>query len=298
MKKSLFALSILSSALMGGSQAYASVENPIHVVASFTVLADVVKAVGGDLVEVKSLVPVNGDPHDFSPTPKDAQDIKHAAATFVSGEGLETWFTKIVKASGSTQPAVMVSKGIKIHMFNEDGHKVRDPHVWNSIPNVMIWVKNIESALAKVDPNDAATYKINAAQYLKQLDKLNKKIHHDINNTPKNNRKVLTSHDAFGYYANEYGVSFMAPVGVSTETEATASRVAKLIDQIKKEHITTYFLENSNSARLIKQIAHATGAKPGGELYPEALSSSEGPASTYLKMMAHNTDLIVSSLKK
>jgi len=270
----------------------------IDVVASFTVLADVVKNVGGDHVKVKSLVPPNGDPHDYEPSPDDVKAIKSASVTFLSGEGLETWFQRIAKASGAGVDPVTVSTGIKTHMFDEDGKQVTDPHVWNSIPNALIWVGNIEAALEKADPADAADFRKNAAAYTASLKKLDGQIRAEIAKVPADRRKVLTSHDAFGYYGEAYGVKFLAPLGVSTETEASAADVAKLIDQIKAEHIKVYFMENSNDPRLVKQVADATGAKAGGELYPEALSKADGPAPTYEKMMAYNTRQIVDAISK
>ncbi len=295
--RQLFFVLVGSAALSLGATAAASAKT-IDVVASFTVLADVVKNVGGDYVNVKSLVPPNGDPHEFEPSPDDAKAVKAAAVNFVSGEGLETWFERLVKASGATLKPVVVSTGIKTHIFEEDGKKVTDPHVWNSVPNVLIWVANIEKELAKADPEDAAAFKANAERYSKELQELNVSVHAKIGAVPRDKRNVLTSHDAFGYYGKEYGVSFLSPLGVSTETEASAADVAKLIDQIKKEHVKVYFFENSNDPRLIKQIADATGAQPGGELYPEALSAADGPASTYAKLIQYNTDQIVIAISK
>lgn len=266
--------------------------------ASFSVLADVVKNVGGEHVNVKSLVPPNGDPHEFEPTPDDAKAVKAAAVTFISGDGLETWFERLAKASGVKQKPVVVSAGIKTHTFEEDGKKVTDPHVWNSVPNVVIWVENIEKALAKADPENAAAFRANAERYSKELRALDAAVRAEISAVPKDRRKVLTSHDAFGYYGKEYGVTFLSPLGVSTETEASAADIARLIDQIKKEHIKVYFIENSNDPRLIKQVAAATGAQPGGELYPESLSAADGPVPTYLKLIRYNTDKIVSAISK
>ena len=148
---------------MAGTQVVAA--NTINVVASFTVLADVVKNVGGDHVVVKSLVPANGDPHEFEPSPTDAKSVREAAVTFVSGEGLEAWFQRLAKASGAQVAPVVVSQGIKTHAFEEDGKVITDPHVWNSIPNVLIWVNNIETALSNADPDDAVAFKKNAAAY-------------------------------------------------------------------------------------------------------------------------------------
>lgn len=291
----LFFALVGSTSMLMATALIASAET-INVVASFGVLADVVKNVGGDKVNVKSLVPPNGDPHEFEPSPENAKAVKAAAATFVSGEGLETWFERLAKAAGGSQKPVVVSTGIKTRTFEENGKTVTDPHVWNSIPNVVIWVNNIERALAKADPEDAAVFRDNAARYIKTLENLNASVHARVDAVAKDKRKVLTSHDAFGYYGREYGVTFLSPLGVSTETEASAADVAELIDQIKKEGIKVYFFENSNDPRLIKQIAEATGARAGGELYPESLTDTSGPVPTYVKLMEYNTDQIVKAI--
>lgn len=174
--------------------------------------------------------------------------------------------------------------------MEEDGKTVTDPHVWNSPVNVKVWVSNIEKALAAADPADAADFRSNAVKYSKELDALNAYAKSVIETVPKDRRKILTSHDAFGYFGREYGVQFLSPIGLSTETEASAADVAKLIDQIKAEKVKTYFFENSNDSRLVAQIAKATGAQPGGELYVESLSEADGPAPTYAKMFRYNVD--------
>ncbi|WP_243410240.1 metal ABC transporter solute-binding protein, Zn/Mn family [Pokkaliibacter plantistimulans] len=301
MSKPLLMLStgLLYSALALTSQStLAATSAPeIKVVASFSILADVVRQVGGSHVQVTSLVPANGDPHEFEPSPADAKALKEARVTFLSGEGLENWFSRLAKASGSNQQPVVVSDGLTTHTFEEDGKQVTDPHVWNSIPNVLHWVSHIEQALAKADPADAADYKANAERYSAQLKTLDGQIRAELGTIPVDKRKVLTSHDAFGYYSLEYGVSFLSPLGLSTETEASASEVAQLIEQIRQDGIKVYFFENSNDPRLIRQIADATGAQPGGELYPESLSDAAGPAPSYLKMMSYNTEQILKALK-
>jgi zinc/manganese transport system substrate-binding protein len=285
-------IGLVTSAAVGAGFSGAAFAKTLNAVASFTVLADVVKQVGGDHVNVKSLVPPNGDPHEFEPSPDDAKSLKEADITFISGEGLETWFKKLVTASGYSGKPSVVSKGIKTREMEEDGKTVTDPHVWNSPVNVKIWVTNIEQALAAADPDDAADFKANAAKYSKELDDLNTYAQSVLETVPKDRRKILTSHDAFGYFGREYGVQFLSPIGLSTETEASAADVAKLIDQIKAEKVKTYFFENSNDSRLVNQIAKATGAQPGGELYVESLSKADGPAPTYAKMFHYNVELI------
>lgn len=270
----------------------------LDVVASFTVLADVVKQVGGDHVKVSSLVGPNGDPHEFEPSPADAKRLNAAKVTFVSGEGLEGWMDRLITASGYKGTPVVVSEGINTRTMVDDGKTVTDPHVWNSPVNVKIWVANIEKALSAADPADAADFKANAERYTKVLTELDAYAHSKFDKVPEDRRKVLTSHDAFGYFGREYKVNFLAPLGFSTETEASAAKVAQLIEQIKTEHVKTYFFENSNDPRLVKQVAKATGAQPGGELYVEALSKSNGPASTYEKMFRYNVDQLATAMAK
>ena len=294
--QSLF-LGYVAAALVGLGAGAVSAKT-IEAVASFTVLADVVSQVGGDHVHVISLVPPNGDPHEFEPSPDDAKNLKAADLTFLSGEGLEGWFERLAKASGSEHKPIIVSTGIKTRTMEDDGKTITDPHVWNSAANVIVWVANIEKALAAADPEDAADFKANAARYTTDLRELNAYAHTKIDAVPRARRKILTSHDAFGYFGREYGVTFLSPLGISTETEASAADVAKLIEQIKKEQVKVYFFENSNDPRLVEQVAKATGAQAGGELYVEALSKADGPAPTYARMFRYNVDQIAAAMTK
>ena len=290
-------LSATIPALMALSAVPASAET-LKVVASFTVLADVVKQVGGEHVKVTSLVGPNGDPHEFEPSPADAKNLNAAQVTFVSGEGLEGWMDRLITASGYKGKPVTVSEGINTRTMEEDGEKITDPHVWNSPVNVKVWVAHIEKALSSADPTDAAAFKANAEKYTRTLDELNAYAHTKFDKVADDRRKVLTSHDAFGYFGREYNVSFLAPLGLSTESEASAADVAKLIEQIKGEHVKAYFFENSNDPRLVKQVAKATGAEPGGELYVESLSDAKGPAPTYEKMFKYNVDQLAAAMAK
>jgi len=297
MIQSRLLLSAAIPALMALSAVPASAET-LKVVASFTVLADVVKQVGGDHVKVTSLVGPNGDPHEFEPSPADARNLNAAKLAFVSGEGLEGWMDRLITASGYKGTPVTVSEGINTRTMEEDGKEVTDPHVWNSPVNVKVWVANIEKALSSADPADADAFKANAAKYTKTLDELDAYAHSKFDKVADDRRKVLTSHDAFGYFGREYNVSFLAPLGLSTESEASAAEVAKLIEQIKSERVKTYFFENSNDPRLVKQVAKATGAEPGGELYVESLSDAKGPAPTYEKMFRYNVEQLAAAMGK
>lgn len=269
----------------------------LQAVASFTVLADVVREVGGSHVDVAALVGPNGDPHAFEPSPDDARRIKAADVVFVSGLGLEGWMDRLIAASGMTGRPVVVSEGITPRNMQEEGATVADPHVWNSPKNVAVWVGSIEAALARVDPEDAADFAANAARYTEALMRLDTEARAAFSAIPARNRKVLTSHDAFGYFGDAYGITFLSPLGLSTESEASAADVARLIAQIRAEKVKVFFFENSNDPRMVNQIAAATGAQPGGELYVESLSPPDGPAPTYLAMMRRNVELLAAAMR-
>ncbi|WP_287812892.1 metal ABC transporter substrate-binding protein [Pseudomonas sp.] len=283
-----FSLSVLSSL------AHA---RPLEAVASFTVIADMVQTVGGEHVHVTSLIGPNGDPHVYEPTPADAQALRHADVTFVSGLHLEGWMDRLISASGYRGTPVVLSTGIKTRGMEEDGQQITDPHAWNSAANGVVYVRNIISALKQADPADAADFQANGERYIQQLQALDSYARTQVQAIPQAQRKVLTSHDAFGYFGDAYGVSFLSPLGFSTENEASAADVSTLIRQIKQEHVSAYFFENSGDPRLVKQIAAATGAQPGGELYVEALSPADGPAPTYAKMFRYNVDRLVAAMK-
>ncbi|CAM3731690.1 MULTISPECIES: metal ABC transporter substrate-binding protein [Rahnella] len=269
----------------------------VEAVASFSILGDIVQEVGGEHVNVTTLVGPDGDPHSFEPAPKDSKAINASDVVFVSGLGLEGWIDRLVTASGYKGHLVTASEGVDSRKMEEDGKQITDPHAWNSMANGVIYATNVMNALIKADPEDADYFRQRGTAYIEQLQKLDAWAKTEFTGIPQSKRKVLTSHDAFGYFGQEYHVSFMAPVGFSTEAEASASGVASLIKQIKAEKVKTYFIENQTDPRLVKQIAAASGAEPGGELYPEALSGPQGPATTYVKAFRHNVETIVASMK-
>jgi len=269
----------------------------LEAVASFTVLADMVHQVAGERVHVTSLVGPNGDPHAFEPTPDDARRLKAADIVFVSGLGLEGWMERLIAASGYQGKPVIASEGIATLHMEEDGKQITDPHAWNSAANGMTYVGNIVRALSAADPAGAAIYSANGQRYAAELEGLDDYARKQVATIPAGQRKVLTTHDAFGYFGQAYGVSFLSPLGYSTESEASAQQVAALIRQIKAEHVRAYFFENSNDPRLVEQIAHATAAKPGGVLYVEALSRPDGPAPTYAAMFKYNVDKLTAAMR-
>lgn len=263
----------------------------IRAVATFSILGDLVKNVGGDRVEVSTLVGPNGDAHVYSPTPADAQTISKASIVFVNGLGLEGWMTRLVSSAGGKAVTVTASAGVKpLKMEDEDkpGHMVTDPHAWQSVANARLYVANIRNGLIKADPAGKNVYEANATAYLARLAALEADVKAAIAKIPVERRRIITTHDAFGYFGAAYGMKFISPEGVSTESEASAKDVAKIVDQIRREKIPAVFMENISDPRLMEQIARETGAKIGGTLYSDALSKADGPAATYIDMMRNN----------
>jgi len=276
-------------------------QDRLPVVASFSILGDMVAEVGGDRVSVTTLVGPDGDAHVYSPTPADAQTVAAAKAVFVNGMGFEGWLDRLIEASEYAGPVVVASEGVKaLEMANDDhaghDHGAIDPHAWQSTDNAKIYVSNIAAALIAADPAGEEVYSTNAVAYLAELSGLDAEIQAAMIALPENRRSVVTSHDAFGYYAAAYGMTFHAPEGLSTESEVSAADVAALITQMKAEAIPAVFMENITDSRLLEQITAETGAKIGGTLFSDALSPEGGPASTYLNMMRHNTTTLTTAL--
>ena len=271
-------------------------DGKLNVVATFSILADLVKNVGGDRVEVKSLVGPNGDAHVYQPTPNDAKTVSDAKLVFVNGLGFEGWMARLVKASGTKAAMITATKGVKPRKMEEGGHSEADPHAWQSVPNAKVYVTNIYDALAAADPAGKATYAANTAAYLAKLDALDVQVRAAVAAIPADRRKIITTHDAFGYFGAAYGVAFIAPQGVSTESEVSARDVAKIITQIRKQKIPAVFLENVTDERLLRRIGEESGARVGGRLYSDALTDEKGPAPTYLDMMRHNVKQLAEAL--
>ncbi len=266
-------------------------QDKLKAVATFSILGDLVKNVGGDRVEVATLVGANGDAHVYSPTPADAKTLSEAKVVFINGLGLEGWITRLVKASGSKAPSVIASQGIKTRQMEDEhaaGRRVIDPHAWQSISNAKIYVANIRDGLSKADPAGQGAYEANAKAYLAKLDALEQEVRAAIEKIPADRRRIITTHEAFGYFGAAYGMEFISPERVSTESEASAKDVAKIIAQIRKQKIPAVFLENVSDPRLMQQIARESGAKVGGALYSDALSDQNGPAPSYIDMMRNN----------
>jgi zinc/manganese transport system substrate-binding protein len=247
----------------------------LEVVAAFSILGDFARNVGGNQVDVTALVGPEGDVHVYSPTPADAKAIRNARLVIVNGFGLEGWLPRLIESSGGNATTVVATHGIvprKITageiLSRGHGAGAPDPHAWQSVPNAEIYVGNIRDAMVAADPANAATYAANAAAYLTKLETLDHEVREAVARIPPDRRKVISTHDAFGYFAAAYDVTFIAPEGVSTEAEPSARDIATIITQIKKERIPAVFLENVSDPRIMRQIASETGAAIGGTLYP------------------------------
>ncbi|MBX9825503.1 MAG: metal ABC transporter substrate-binding protein [Xanthobacteraceae bacterium] len=299
MIKRLGIVAMAIALLAAPAHAQDKAQDKLKAVASTSIIGDLVKNVGGDRVEVATLVGPNSDAHVFSPTPAHAKTLAAARIVFVNGLGLEGWMTRLVKSSGTKAATVVASTGVAPRKAADDGHghsHGADPHAWQSVVNVKLYVANIRNGLKAADPAGAAAYDTNAKAYLEKLDALEAEVKAAIGKIPADRRKIITTHDAFGYFGAAYGVQFIAPVGVSGDAEPSAKDVARIIAQVKRQKIPAVFMENISDARMMQQIARETGAKFGGTLYSDALSDAGGPAVTYIDMMRNNVTELVKAL--
>jgi len=333
-RTSLLAAAACIAALLGWTPA-ASGQERMRVVASFSILGDLVREIGGEYVDVATLVGPDGDAHVYEPTPADARALARAGLLVVNGLDFEGWLPRLVKSSGFSGRQVVASEGIvplawsepgggheghaghghhgghdhdhdhdhghdHDHAAGTDGHRhgELDPHAWQSLANGVIYVRNITQALEAADPGHAAYYRQRAGKYTARLQALDTRIKAEFAAIPAQRRKVVTSHDAFQYFGKAYGVEFVAPEGISTEAEASAGDVARIVDQIRAENLAAVFVENITDRRLIEQITRETGARVGGELYSDALSGPDGPAATYEQMFRHNASQLVGAMRE
>src|SRR4051794_15397054 len=272
--------------------------NPLHaqakinVVASFSILGDFARNVGGDRVNVATLVGPNSDVHVYTPAPADARKIADAKLVVINGLGLEGWLPRLVQSAGGKAAMITASQGITPRKLGADA----DPHAWQSVANARIYVANIRDALVAADPAGAGIYRDHADRYLAKLDALDRDVRAAVAQIPPPRRKVISTHDAFGYFAAAYGIEFIAPQGVSTESEASARDIAAIITQIKASKTPAVFLENISDPRLMRRISAETGARIGGTLYFDSLTGEKGDAPTYIDMVRHNIKALTSAL--
>ncbi len=291
-------------------------DSPIQVVATFSVLGDMVERLGGEHIAVTTLVGPDGDTHVYRPTPADARAVSEAQILVVNGLHFEGWLDRLVDAANFRGVQVVATDGIEpiahadgadLHTrdedeHDEDGHHEEhdhgafDPHAWQSLRNATVYVDQITAALVKADPENADVFYRNRAVYVDELEALDSEITRVVAELPARNRTVVTSHDAFRYFGRDYGLTFIAPQGLSTESEASAQDIARLVRQIRDQGIRAVFIENMADSRLLRRLANETGATIGGTLYPGSLSGPDGPAPTYLDMMRHNAMTLAQAL--
>lgn len=280
----------------------------VNAVASFSILGDMLARVGGDRVEITTLVGPDADSHVYQPKPSDAAAVAGADIFFVNGLGFEGWMDRLVEATDYAGPLIAVSDGIVArempehdhdddHGHDDHDHGATDPHAWQNAANGAVYARNIARGLCIVDAAGCDAYTANAEAYAGEIEALHAEIRERLAAIPEARRKVITNHDAFGYFGDTYGVTFLAPEGISTDAEPSAADVAKLIIQIKSENVGAIFLENMTDGRLLQLIADETGVAVGGELYSDALSTSDGPAPTYLDMLRYNVGLLIPAME-
>lgn len=304
---------IATAALLAGPQAHAQ---ELQVVSTFSIISDFARNVGGERIKLTTLVPPNGDTHSYEPKPTDAVAMGQADVVLANGLHLEGFLDRLVQASGAKAPVIALTQGVELLRNTEEDHEHADhdhdghdhdhadehahhhhhgeydPHAWQSVANARVYVNNIAQAFCAADAAGCPSYQANAKSYDEKLQALDAELKAMVTQIPASQRTIITSHDAFGYLGHEYGLQFLAPQGVSTGSDASAAGVASLIQQIKDQQASAIFIENISNPRLVQQIAQETGMKIGGELYSDALSTADGPASTYIDMMRHNVSTI------
>ena len=271
----------------------------LPVMASFSILGDLVQVVGGDRVAVTTLVGADQDAHAFELKAADAKNLLQTKLLVTNGLGFEPWAQKLVKSAGYKGQSLVASQGIKARaMPVEKGKAEPDPHAWQDPTNVVFYVRNIAAALSKLDPAGASTFQANSEAYVKELEELDTESKAAFAAIAPDKRKVITSHDAFGYFGARYSIRFLAPQGMSTEAEPSAKEVAKLIRQIQKEKIRAVFVENMSNPKLLAQLSKDAGVTVGPALFVDALSKAGGPADSYLKLMRHNAAQLAAAMKQ
>ena len=295
-------------------------EEPLPVVATFSILGDMVERIGGEHIALTTLVGPDGDAHVYQPTPKAARLVAEADVLFLNGLEFEGWLERLAESASFDGAMVVATKGVVPIAFDEHDdhddhadhddhddhdehddhaghdHGAYDPHAWHSLENAVIYANNIAAGLAQADPENAGDYYANRAAFISEIETLSADIEAMMKRLPADKRTVVTPDDAFGYFAASYDLTFVAPQGMSTESEASAGDVAALITQIREDSISAVFIESITDNRMMEQIANETGATIGGTLYSDALSAQSGPASTYLDMMRHNATTLIDAL--
>ena len=305
---------LCSPALLLTKPAHA--QQRLAVVASFSILADMTRQIGGERIAIRAIAGPDQDAHGFQPKPSDAAALTNAALVIRNGLGFEGWLDRMIRSSGFKGRLVTTTEGITPRMMQAHHHhghdhggagrrhnhsvgprQVPDPHAWQDLGLAQHYIRNITAGLIAADSAGEATYRRNAEAYAARLTALDQWVRAEIAKVPEARRKIVTSHDAFGYFGEAYGVRFFAPQGVSTEAEPSAAEVGRLIRQIKAENITALFMENMSNPATLQRIAQEAGVRVRGRLYADALSVESGPAPTYEAMFRHNVSLMVPAMR-
>jgi len=288
---------LLALSAAGGTAARAGTP-PLSVVASFSILADMVRQVGGEGVAVTGLVPPDGDPHTYEPRPSDLRMLAAAGLLVENGLGLEGWMTRLADASGFRGPVCIASAGVQPRTITEDGGAaVTDPHAWQDPRNGVLYARAIAAALAAADPSRAGTFREAGGRYAAAIMETDAWIARQFAPIPPARRAIVTTHDAFGYFGARYGIRVLAAEGISTDAEPSAKGIASLVAQVKRERVRAVFLENMTDPRIARALAKEAGAAVGEAVYSDALSPPGGPAPTYLAMFRHNVPLFVAAMQ-
>ena len=312
LRRSLLAM----PALLLAGRARAQGGGHFSVVASFSILADMTAQIGGGRVALRTIAGPDVDAHGFQPRPSDVAALRDAGLVVRNGLGFDAWMDRLVRSAGFRGPVATATEGITPRAMSARAHNhdhggggrrqahavgpgsVPDPHAWQDLRLGQLYVRTIAAALAAADPAGAETYRANAATYTARLAALDAWVRGEVGTVPEARRRVVTSHDAFGYFAAAYGIAFLAPQGVSTEAEPSAAEVARLIRQIRDERITAVFMENMANPATLRRVAEEARVRVGGRLYADALSPAGGPAPTYEAMFRHNVGLIVPAMRQ
>lgn len=283
-------------------------QEKLQVVATFSIIGDFAQEVGGDHIALKTIVGPNGDAHVYEPKPTDAMALARADVVLTNGLLFEGFLARLIEASGTTAPVLALTDGVNVlqdphggHYHFVDGQAVfhaqpNNPHAWQSIAAAKICVANIAKAFCAADAPNCADYEANAATYTEQLSALDAEVRAALDAIPEDKRVIVVAHDAYQYFARDYGLRFLSPVGISTESEASAADVAGLVREIRDQKASAVFAENIADSRLVEQIASEAGLSLGGTLYSDALSEPDGPAPTYVEMMRANVSTITQAI--
>ncbi len=274
----------------------ARAEQPLAVVASFSVLGDMVRQIGGDAVAVRTLVPPDGDAHTYQPRPSDLLAIRSARVVVLNGLGIDKWMDRLLASAGGNAVRVTATAAVAVRHMSEDGKTIVDPHAWQDPRNGALYARAIADGLAKADPNRASLFRDRGERFVRAIDETDAWIVNTLAPVPPEKRKIITSHDAFGYFGARYGITFHGLEGISTEAEPSAQSLARLAAQIRREHIRALFVENMTDPRIARALAREADAVVGGTVYSDALSPPGGPADTYLKMFRHNVPLFAAAM--